>query len=152
MKTLESGQKIIVPQGSSKPGTATLKWVRIIIVFQLCQLPPQIGTAHVQGGILMNKKGCGIACVSSVPAFQGTSKETIFYLPSVRILMESGCLGIHRKQERAQWLVEMPRNLQYYRHNRWSKRVQAPEKETSKPLQFGNYTHNPREDASLLKF
>ena len=59
--------------------------------------------------------------------------------------MESGCPGIHRKQERAQWLVEMPRYLQYYRHNGWSKSVQAPEKEISKPLQLGNYTHNLRE-------
>lgn len=42
--------------------------------------------------------------------------------------MESGCPGIHRKQEIAQWLVEMPRNLQYDRHNGCSKRVQAPEK------------------------
>lgn len=59
--------------------------------------------------------------------------------------MESGCPGIHRKQERAQWLVEMPRYLQDYRHNGWSKSVQAPEKGNQQTSIVGKlYTQSQR--------
>lgn len=68
------------------------------------------------------------------------SWETSFYLTWVRVLVGTRCLGA-AENKRAQWLFELTRNLQYYRHTiEWARKCKLMKKKPAN-LSYWEITH-----------